>query len=99
MTATQLQSIALRLGNAGWCRHWLNLNNSHDNVLMAIQVLEARSIERGEDDALITRFTPTVVPDLEKLGFELLDDDQYQSHIYTIRRTNDDGTPYTSQLF
>lgn len=97
MTASELQRIALRLSNSGWCRHWLNLNNSHDGVRMAIQVLEITSVE--EDDILLSMFQPVEVGDLGALGFELLDDDKNDSHIYTILRTNDDGTPYVSQLF
>lgn len=38
--------------------------------------------------------TPERIPDFEKMGFEELPD-----FIYTIKRTNDDGTAYVSQLF
>lgn len=81
MTATELQNIARRLGNATWCRYWLNFYNSHAPVTMAIQ---CRNIGGR----------PEPVPDLVHLGFEPLAD-----FMYTIKRTNEDGTDYESKLF
>ena len=38
MTATELQRIAVRLSNQGWCRHWLNYGDRHEDILMAARV-------------------------------------------------------------
>ncbi len=37
---------------------------------------------------------PERIPDMDKLGFE-----ESSDFLYTINRTNDDGTPFVSQLF
>lgn len=65
---------------------------------MAIQVL---SCEPNPDPIKTPSviWIPKRVPDLEKLGFEVLDDNTLGAHwIYTIGRTNDDGTPFISEL-
>lgn len=80
MTAGELQRIALHLSNQGWCRHWLNYGDRHENVQMAIQVLDSEKA--------------VPIPELNKLGFK-----QYPENLYTIERTNDDGTPFVSKLF
>lgn len=56
MTACELQTIASRLSNCSWCRHWLNFYDSADNVWMAIQCRD----NRGK---------PEPVHDLESRGF------------------------------
>lgn len=87
MTANELQRIACRLSNQIWCRHWLNFQDRKKDVKMAIQC-------RDHDG------TPERIKDLESKGFELFwTDDIDCQWIYTIPRTNDDGTPYESKLF
>lgn len=87
MTATELQRIANRLSNQSWCRYWMNFFDRKTDVLMAIQILENVS------------GTPQPVPctDLLRLGF--CEWAEYPDHIYFIARTNEDGTPYVSEVF
>lgn len=87
MTATKLQSIALRLSNQTFCRHWLNWTDRHENVLMAIQCRDYEG-KVEEVKALLSE------------GFNLWETTDPQClWIYTIPRTNDDGTPFVSKLF
>jgi hypothetical protein len=98
MTIRELQRIVVRLSNGAWVRWWSNYGDRHENCLMAIQVLEP---EAGSDTCLTPVFIPTQVSDLEKVGFqlELSRFYGYGHAIYTIPRTNEDGTPYVSNLF
>jgi hypothetical protein len=81
MTATEIQNIARRLSNQTWCRYWLNLQNTHKPVVMAIQCRD----ENGH---------PEPVGELESLGFNAA-----TGFLYTIKRTNEDGTEFESKLF
>lgn len=56
-------------------------------MIMAIQCVDI--LDSG-------RFTPAMVNGIEELGFTLADDERL---LYTIPRTNEDGTPYVSKLF
>lgn len=85
MRIDELTSIARRLGNQAWVRWWTNFGDRHDNVVMAIQVLD--SVPGGG-------ISPIEVRDLHQLGFEMHGD-----FIYIIPRTNEDGTPFVSRLF
>lgn len=87
VTAHELQRIASRLSNQCWCRHWLNYGDRRTGVIMAIQCVDI--LDSG-------RFTPARVNGIEELGFTLADDERL---LYTIPRTNEDGTPYVSKLF
>jgi hypothetical protein len=95
MHANELQNIARRMSNQCWCRHWLYFNHPQNPVKMAVQCIEC---SEDPDKGLIL-YGPFPVPDLERCGFkietELATPDQF---IYTIDRTNEDGTPYISQL-
>ena len=91
MTASRLQSIAMLLGRSGWVRHWLHWNYPQQTPwLMAIDVRdhEGKPVEMNGE--------------MEKSGFtrtlEGQMDDSGACVIYTIPRTNEDGTPYTSHL-
>ena len=83
MTATKIQDIARRLSNQSWCRYWLNLNDSHDNVVMAIQCRDANGL-------------PVPIHDINSAGETFT---ETFKHVYNVARTNDDGTPYVSALF
>lgn len=86
MTADELQRIALGLSNSGWCRYWLNFNHPQNPRTMAIQVVDLQSEEN---------IGPVKVHGLEVRGFTLLQDSHF---VYTIDRTNEDGTPFVSEL-
>jgi hypothetical protein len=90
MTATELQRIANRLANQAWCRYWLNFHNSHENVVMAIQIIDSVADESGK-----FKTAPVKCADLERLGFKIA---PAYDHIYFVPRTNKDGTSYTSSL-
>lgn len=95
MIAGELQRIALRLSNSCWCRHWLNFNSPENPRKMAIQVLDCVPNENPEAEI---EFTPKPVPELEKLGFKLDNDNAESLWIYVIDRTNKDGTPYNGRI-
>lgn len=86
MTAIELQRIALRLSNSGWCRHWLNFNHPQNPRIMAIQVVDFQSEEN---------IGPVKVHGIEAEGFAILAGSNF---VYTIDRTNEDGTPFKSEL-
>jgi hypothetical protein len=89
MTIQELQSIHRRLGNQCWCRWWANFGERRENILMAIQCL---SVEANG------RFKPTHTVGMIELGFTV-DPGTPLRYIYTIPRTNEDGSPYVSELF
>ena len=83
LTADQLLSVALRLSNSNWCRHWMHWNYPQRSPwLMAVNCREAD----GTPASLYAG-------DLERRGFrlELLDGAEY----WIVERVQDDGTPYT----
>ena len=93
MTIDELQSIARRLSNSGWCRWWCHFNYPNTPSQMAIQVLDVLKFEDG--------FQPVPVNDIESLGFTLYQpqsDGAPLNYIYLVDRTNADGTPYVSTL-
>jgi hypothetical protein len=108
MTATELQDKVVRmLANWGWCRYWLHWNYPRQEPwLMAVQVLELRP------DRNPPPYWPAPVPQLETMGFTPYTTyrpgtpaaetprprDVEPTWIYTIERTNDDGTPFRSNL-
>lgn len=61
---------------------------------MAIQCLDWKGsrIVHPDGDTEDT-IGPIPVPDLIKIGFK-----ENPTHFYTIERTNEDGTPFTSEL-
>jgi hypothetical protein len=83
MTADELQRIALRLSNSGYCRHWLHWNDpSQEPWLMAIRVIDSSGWR-------------VPIKDLETRGFRL---DAHPGYFYTVERTNEDGTPFRTNL-
>lgn len=84
MTADELQRIAMRLSNSGWCRYFLHWSYpAQDPWLMAVQVRDADG-------------RPVEVKELtDAYGFWPAPD-RPGEYVYTIRRTNDDGTPFRS---
>lgn len=96
MTATELQRIALNVSNSLWCRHWLNFNHPQNPRKMAIQALDCEAV----DDKGRIAFRARRMKEFEKLGFEVLNDnkDPEVQWLYTIARTNEDGTPFFSEL-
>ena len=93
MTIDELQRIVIRLSNQSWVRWWANFGDRHDNVLMAVQCLDFRY----HHSASPGRY-PIDVDDLLKLGYTIWPAEPH-ALIYTIPRTNEDGTPFNSQLF
>jgi len=89
MTAQNFQdNIVLNLSNSCWTRHYLYWNHPSNPVQMAIQCLEY--VDGG--------FEPIRIEELERRGFSLYADGNPSQWIYTIDRTNEDGTPYVSKL-
>lgn len=87
MTADRLQSLALLLSRAGWVRHWLHWNYpTREPWFMAIDPRD----DKGKPMDL--------KGEMEKSGFARTlhgtMDDTGECVIWTIRRTNADGTPY-----
>lgn len=93
MTAEELQSIALRLANHGWTRYWIDFRRLSDprSWLMAVQVYRFRP----DPFTGIPVLAPIRLSELEDVGFHLIDHASFP-YLYTIERTNDDGTPYGS---
>lgn len=90
MTIDELQSFVRILSNQGWVRWWANLDNRRENVRMAIQVL---------DICPDGTFRPVRVLGLEEKGLQELDDNKVEAKwLYTINRTNPNGTPFVSQI-
>jgi hypothetical protein len=83
MTIGELQRIVLRLSNNGWCRYWCHFNHPQNPVTMAVQCIDVGA----------KRFIACEMTDLERLGFK-----HVGNWIYEIQRTNDDGSPYVSNL-
>ena len=91
MTIQELQRIVVRLSNSGWVRWWSNFDCRETNVRMAIQVL---------DHAGAGGLVPVPVRELEAIGFKEFDEAKCGArYLYTIERTNEDGTPFVSKLF
>ena len=91
MTIQELHRIVIRLSNSCWVRWWSNFDCRETNVRMAIQVL---------DHAGGFKVEAVRVKDLEALGFQEIDDNKTGvKWLYSIARTNEDGTPYVSKLF
>jgi predicted Zn-ribbon and HTH transcriptional regulator len=92
MTADQLQSIAMLLSRSGWVRHWLHFNYPQESPwLMAIDVRDHnnRPLElNGEMEK--SGFTKTLEGVMDQTG---------ECVIYTIARTNSDGTPYATNRY
>ena len=84
MTANELQNIVRRLANNCWTRYWLMWQtNLGQPAKMAISCID----ESGK---------PEPVNGIEERGFKRVDRRGYI--FYVIDRTNDDGTPYISNL-
>jgi hypothetical protein len=84
MTADRLQSIALRLGNSCWCRHWLHWNYPRqDPWLMAVSCFDYSG--------------PPTFPALVRRGFTL---ERLESGliVYTVPRLDGAGNPFRSEL-
>lgn len=83
MTADRLQSIASRLGNSFWCRHWLHWNYPQQVPwLMAVSCLTFGG-------------SPVHVA-LEREGFTRIAPDGLI--VYTAPRTDERGEPFRSEL-
>jgi hypothetical protein len=50
MHPSELQRIAIKLGNGLWCRHWYNWGRTTDPWIMAIQIRSASGSPVGCDD-------------------------------------------------
>lgn len=88
MTASELQRIALRLSNQGWCRHFLHWRYPcQDQWLMAIQFAEMD--ERGR--LRVATFKP-----LEAKGFRVVHEGI--GLMYVIERTDEEGKPFRSRI-
>lgn len=95
MTIERFQGIVLRVSNFVWCRHWVHFNAPQSPAKMAIQILDLKP--GSETDR--PQWQPRLLKDLENYGFELLNGKHNEGDkIYTIARTNEDGTPYESKL-
>jgi hypothetical protein len=112
MHINELQSIVRRLSNQCWVRWWANYYNTHNNVKMAIQCLDVVPCMRPtSENPGCWPFMPIYIKDLEwhmhrqhlvDERFELLHPWQPNSlsnYIYLISRTNEDGTPFISNIF
>jgi hypothetical protein len=86
MTAAEIRRIAGQLSNSTWCRYWLNVEDARggESVIYAIQCRDYFG-------------QPEPIYGIEKLGFQRIYHG-FGPYFYTIQRTNDDGTPYKSQL-
>jgi hypothetical protein len=83
MTSDRLQSIARRLGNSFWCRHWLHFNYPlQEPWLMAVSCLD------GDGNPLNVA--------LEGLGFVKVHHGDLI--VYTVPRTDERGEPFRSKL-
>lgn len=71
----------MRLSNQYFCRWWIHYNFPNDeDWYMAIAVLDDK--HKG-----------VCIPQMESMGFTVTQHYEHQ-WIYTVRRTNEDGTPY-----
>lgn len=84
MTLDCLQSIVLRLANNGWCRYWVNWSGA-EHPIMAVQVINSKA-------------EPQEIIDAESHGLIEHRAPGMDDWIYTVPRTNADGTPYRSLL-
>jgi hypothetical protein len=88
VTADQLQRLARMLGNQSWCRYWLHYNwpeTAPWEMALSCVEFEMRSNRRMSN--------PCPVPDLLPMGFRATVSDAGLI-VYTIVRTNEDGTPF-----
>jgi hypothetical protein len=93
MHIDEIQRIVIRLANQSWVRWWANFGDRQTDVLMAVQCLDFRY-----HHAVSPGRYPIECDDLLKLGFTIWPSER-QACIYTIPRTNEDGSPFVSQLF
>ena len=91
MTIDSFRSIVRNLSNSTWCRHWINWNHPVNPREMAISCVEFRDKGHG----LFWR--AVLVPDLLKEGFR---EERREDGLvyYIIGRTNDNGTPFESDI-
>jgi hypothetical protein len=80
MTASELQSIVLRLSNSAFVRHWLHWNYPCETPW--VMAIEVRDLDGGQG------FQPKRVPHLEDLGFEW---DEVDRRHYIDRDVKADG--------
>lgn len=82
MTADKFHEIVLRLANASWVRYWLHWN--YPSQAPWVMAVQARDYQGW----------PVRVLPLNTLGFEWDEEDR----MHFIDRTNEDGTPFRSEL-
>lgn len=85
MTVEHLQNIVCRLANSGYCRYWVSWSGS-EHPIMAVQCLSPSDMK------------PSKIHDAEARGLTENRAPGMDDWIYTVPRTNEDGTPYQSKF-